>query len=94
MNKIEELIEDIKNNKQSFIQQSNESLQAIKDMYAENKELKEQQEEEWFFRWAARAVADGTYKGSIDVIFCHPNNPYYDNNPWLDTPPEKETNND
>ena len=39
---------------------------------------------EWFFRWAARAMADGRYQEAISTIFYHPANPYADNNPWAD----------
>lgn len=39
-------------------------------------------ENEWFFRWAARAMADGRYQEAISTIFHHPANPYAKSNPW------------
>ncbi|AEP08934.1 hypothetical protein MICA_597 [Micavibrio aeruginosavorus ARL-13] len=43
----------------------------------------EQQEPEWFYRWAARATAGNcTAEEAISMIFCCPFNPYADNNPW------------
>jgi hypothetical protein len=46
---------------------------------------------EWFFRWAARAMAGHTpYENAISTIFNHPGNPYAENNPWASPQPEHE----
>ena len=37
---------------------------------------------EWFFRWASRAMTDGKYEEAVRVIFNHPANPYGKVNPW------------
>jgi hypothetical protein len=52
--------------------------------YVKKELVDNQVDNEWFFRWASRAVADGRYEEAINVIFNHPANPYYDNNPWKD----------
>jgi hypothetical protein len=47
---------------------------------------------EWFYRWAARAKAGQvTPEQAISIIFDSPANPYAENNPWVKTPPERDT---
>lgn len=41
--------------------------------------------EEWFFRWIARGKAGFcgmSMEQCADMIWHHPSNPYFDNNPW------------
>lgn len=58
------------------------SLKAALQAASQSKADGVQQDNEWFYRWAARAMADGKYKEAIGVIFHHPDNPYAKNNPW------------
>lgn len=53
---------------------------------AEGRVLTESAEDnEWFFRWAARAMGDPaehSFERAVKMIWHHPRNPYRNNNPW------------
>lgn len=49
-------------------------------------QIRTMEKPEWFFRWAARAMASGDFKGAVEVIFFHPGNPYQKQNPWAEKP--------
>jgi hypothetical protein len=58
-------------------------IRAYFDIHEGNPLAPVHQTTEWFYRWAARAMAGNcSAETAMSVIFNCPNNPYAENNPW------------